>query len=416
MKKIFGFLILISMVFSACAPAAPEPVEVEFWHSLKGAYGEVLGELIEEYNNTNQKDITVVGVYQGNYQDTQKALMAELAAGGSPDVAQLEASFSATMVAAGALRPMQDFIDDADVGVSQDIVDAIYPGFRSVSSFDGDMYTMPFNMSMPVLYYNATMLQDAGVEPPETWDDFLAACTAVTSGDQFGFTINPGNVWVVEALMMQNGGLLFNADYTEVLFNKPEAVAGLDLWVETVNQGCGKMQPWQDGRTEFFNGRVAFYKDSSGGISGVKDSIVADFELGVTHLPWGKEQVVTIGGATVGIFSASPEAEQLAAWDFVKYMTSPEAVSRLSADTGYLPTSALASDLDPLKSLLAEDALRASLLESLPYLRPRPSVAGYAEIQSYLREAIEAATLSQVSSQEALDTAAAEAQRVLDKN
>ena len=115
MKKIFSSLILISMVFSACAPAAPEPVEVEFWHSLKGAYGEVLDELIEEYNNTNQKDITVVGVYQGNYQDTQKALMAELAAGGSPDVAQLEASFSATMVAAGALRPMQDFIDDADV-------------------------------------------------------------------------------------------------------------------------------------------------------------------------------------------------------------------------------------------------------------------------------------------------------------
>ena len=125
---------------------------------------------------------------------------------------------------------------------------------------------------------------------------------------------------------------------------------------------------------------------------------------------------MTIGGATVGIFSASPEAEQLAAWDFVKFMTNPEAVSRLSADTGYLPTSALASDLDPLKSLLAEDALRASLLESLPYLRPRPSVAGYAEIQSYLREAIEAATLSQVSSQEALDTAAVEAQRVLDKN
>ena len=67
MKKIFGFLILISMVFSACAPAAPEPVEVEFWHSLKGAYGEVLSELIDEYNNTNQKDITVVGVYPVSY-------------------------------------------------------------------------------------------------------------------------------------------------------------------------------------------------------------------------------------------------------------------------------------------------------------------------------------------------------------
>ena len=393
---------------------AVEVVEVEFWHALTGSFGEVLDKLISEYN-ASQNAVVITGVYQGNYQDIQKALLAELAAGGAPDMAQLEASFSATLVASGALRPVQDFIDDSNVGLSQDIVGAIYPGFRAVSSFDGVMYTMPFNMSMPVLYYNATMLEGAGVEqPPETWEDFIDACKAVTSGDQFGFTINPGNVWIWEAMVMQNGGQLFDEGYTEVRFNAPDAVGALDFWVDTVNQGCGKTQGWEEGRTEFFNGNVAFYKDSSGGLGGVLDSI-GDFELGVTHIPWGKEKVVTIGGATFGIFANSSEEKQLAAWDFMKFLTSPESVSRLSADTGYLPTSALASEIDPLKSLLAEDALRASMLDSLPFLRPRPSVAGYAEIQSYLREAIESATLLQVSSQQALDTAAVEGQRVLDE-
>jgi ABC-type glycerol-3-phosphate transport system substrate-binding protein len=437
MRKILVFLVLIGLMLGACAApateepaaeepateqpaaeepateAAAEPVEVVFWHSLTGAFGEVLHQLIDDYN-ASQDAVIVIGVYQGNYQDTQVALLAELAAGGSPDLAQLESSFSATMVANGSLQSMQSFIDDPDVGLSQDVVDAIFSGFRQVSSFDGVMYTMPFNMSMPVLYYNATMLQENGLEPPETWDDFLSACAAVTSGDQFGFTINPGNVWIFEAMVMQNGGQLFNEDYTEVLFNSPEAVGALDFWAETAKQGCGKMQPWEEGRTEFFNGNVAFYKDSSGGLSGVKDSIVADFELGVTHIPWGQEQLVTIGGGTVAIFANSPEEVQLAAWDFVKFMTSPESVSRLSADTGYLPTSALASDLEPLKSLLEEDTQRASMLESLPFLVPRPNVAGYAEIQSYLREAIEAATLLQATSQEALDTAAGDAQQVLD--
>ena len=393
--------------------AMEEPVEIVFWHSLTGSFGEVLNQLIDEYN-ASQEAVVVTGVFQGNYQDTQVALLAELAAGGSPDVGQLEASFSATLVDSDVLRPIQDFIDDPDVGLSQEMVDAIYPGFRAVTSFDGVIYTWPFNMSMPVLYYNATMLQEAGVDPPETWEDFSNACSAVTSGDQFGFTINPGNVWIFEALVLQNGGQMFNEDYTDVLFNEPEAVGGLAFWVETVDEGCGKLQPWQEGRTEFFNENVAFYKDSSGALSGVLDSI-GDFELGVTHIPWGKEKVVTIGGATLGIFANSSEEKQLAAWDFIKFLTSPEAVSRLSADTGYLPTSALASEIDPLKSLLADDPLRASMLDSLPFLMPRPSVAGYAEIQSHLREAIEAASLLQVSTQEALDTAAAAAQQVLDE-
>lgn len=390
-------------------PAA-EPVEIEFWHSLTGDFGNVLNALVVEYNEV-QDNVTVVPVYKGNYQDTQKALLAALAAKNGPDVAQLEVSFAATLASKGVLAPVGDFATDPEKGLPAEELDAIFPGFMEAVSFNGVMYTMPFNMSVPVLYYNADMLEAAGVAVPQTWEDFAEACKAVTAGEQFGFTINAGNVWIWEAMVMQNGGEMFSADYSEVKFNEPAAVEALDYLVDLVEAGCAKGQSWEEGRTEFFNGKVAFLEDSSGSLSGVVAN--SPFKVGVVHIPWGSEQVATIGGATLGIFDTGDAAKQAAAWEFVKYMTSPEAISRLSADTGYMPTSDLAMELDPLKSLMAEDPAFAAMLESLPYTRPRPMVEGYAEISNLIKDAIEKAVLQQQTAQEALDAAAAGALEVL---
>lgn len=447
MRRVFLLCALIALVLSACAPAAPaapavvepaateapaettevteppaapepteevivDPVEIEFWHSLTGDYGNVLNALIVEYNES-QDDVTVVPVYKGNYQDTQKALLAALAAGNGPDVSQLEVSFAATLASKEVLTPVGQFAADPEVGLSAEQLDSIFPGFKQAVSLNDVMYTMPFNMSIPVLYYNADMLAAAEVEVPQTWTDFQAACEGLTTGDQFGFTINPGNVWIWEAMVMQNGGQLFNEDYSEVAFNQPAAVEALAYLGGLVESGCAKSQAWEEGRTEFFNGKVAFLEDSSGSLSGVVAN--STFKVGVVHIPWGKEQVATIGGATLGIFNAAEEEKQQAAWAFIKFLTSPEASSRLSADTGYMPTTQMAMDLDPLKTLVAEDATWAALLESLPYTQPRPMVEGYAEISNFIKQAIEAVGLGTQGAQEALDAAAAEGQRVLER-
>lgn len=405
-------LLLSAFALQPAAPSAEEPVTIEFWHSLSGDFGAVLEQLIVDYNESQDK-VIVNAAYQGNYQDTQKALLAALAADDAPDVAQLEASFGATLAAKGVLTPVEDFIVDPDLGLTDEEFDAIYPGFKEATSINGTMFTMPFNTSMPVLYYNAGMLADKELSSPETWEDFTAACNAVTEGNNFGFTINAGNVWVFEAMVWQNEGMLFNEDATQSLINEPAAVEALQFWVDMVDSGCAKAQAWEEGRTEFFNGNVAFLEDSSGSLGGILNNI--DFELGVTHIPWGKQKVATIGGGTVGMFAGSDEQAQAASWDFIKFLTSPASISRLSADTGYLPATSLALEMDPLMSLLEEDEMRASILEFLPYATPRPMVEGYPEIQGAIRQAIEEATLQQKSAQEALDAVAEEANRILNE-
>jgi sn-glycerol 3-phosphate transport system substrate-binding protein len=451
MRKVFLFVLLLSLVLTACAapatPAAqptsvpatqaPQPtavpptqapkpttaptvaptqapakaVEIEFWHSLTGDFGKALEQLVVDYNKS-QTAVVVKSVYKGNYQDTQKALLAALAASGAPDVAQLEVSFAYTMAAKGALKPVQDFAKDAKVGLSEKEMGAIYPGFRDANSQNGALVTMPFNTSMPVLYYNADMLEKAKINPPETWEDFAKACKDVTTKDQFGFTINTGNVWIYEAMVWQNGGDLFSKDNTKAAFNEAPGVEALKLWSDMAANGCGKMQTWDEGRTEFFNGKVAFLQDSSGSLAGMLTS-VKGFKMAVTHLPWAKNKVVTIGGGSLGIFANSAKEKQAAAWDFVKYLASPASIARLCADTGYLPMTSLAVDLDPLKSMIAKNAPYAAMLKDLSYTRPRPMVNNYAEIQNQIKAALENAILKKSTPKEALDAATVETNRIL---
>jgi len=420
-----ALLIILCLVLGACTgpqaapppaptatPAPPKgPVEIEFWRALTGDYGKVLEDLIKEYN-ASQTAVTVKDVYAGNYQESQKRLMAALAAGQAPDVMQLEVSFSAQLVANRTLVPMQNFIDGPK-GLSKADKEDIYPGFWKSSTVDNVIWTMPYNNSMPVLYYNADMLEAANVKPPETWQDLTAACKAIGAKGQLGFTINPGNIWVYEAMVWQNKGELFSPDYKEVRFNQPAAVEALQYWVDLVKSGCAKMQSWDEGRTEFFVGKAAFLQDSSAGLVGyIKNS---KFKLGVTHLPWGKSQVATIGGANLGIFASVPKERQEAAWDFVKFLTSKEGIARLSAGTGYLPVRKSATDVPVLADLLKQDPRAKVSIDSLPYAVPRPNVTGYAEIQTFIREAIESSLLGKASAQEALNAAAEKTKTVLAK-
>ncbi len=402
MKKfVVLFVLMLAVVFSAQAVCA-EPVEIEFWHALTGDYAIVLDQLVAEYNEAHEGEVHVNSIYKGNYQDIQKALLAGMAAGETPDVSHLSVSFSATMAAKGVLAPITDF------DISQEELDAIFPGFMDAVSIDGVMYAMPFNMSVPVLYYNADMLAEAGIEAPTTWDEFAAAAKAVTTDDHFGYTINPGNVWVFEAKVLQNDGALFNEDYTEVLFNNEAGVEALQFMVDLVEAGAAKCQGWEEGRTEFFNGNVAFLEDSNGSLSGILNN--CDFKVGVIHLPWGKKSVTTIGGGTMGIFNNDKKEYS---WDFLKFMTSPESVSRIAADTGYMPNSSLAMEVDPLKTMIETDEYTSLLLESLPYTVTRPMIDGYSEIESLLKSAVESACLLQQSAADALNDAAEGAAEVL---
>ena len=96
--------------------------------------------------------------------------------------------------------------------------------------------------STPILYYNKTMFDRAGIkQPPQTWAELLADAKKLTdeSKGQWGIMLPSTNDdyggWIFSALVRANGGKYFNEDYPgEVYYNSPTAIGALRFWQDLI--------------------------------------------------------------------------------------------------------------------------------------------------------------------------------------
>ena len=76
---------LLSLVtLAAITNTASATTEISFWHSMEGALGERVHEIVENFNKT-QSDYKVVATYKGNYGESMNAGIAAFRAGQAPD-------------------------------------------------------------------------------------------------------------------------------------------------------------------------------------------------------------------------------------------------------------------------------------------------------------------------------------------
>src|SRR3546814_8732788 len=78
----FTFTALLAAFAASSAHAA---TEIQFWHSMEGALGERVSELVQEFNKKNP-DYKINAVYKGNYGESMNAGIAEFRAGNAPDI------------------------------------------------------------------------------------------------------------------------------------------------------------------------------------------------------------------------------------------------------------------------------------------------------------------------------------------
>lgn len=86
---------------------------------------------------------------------------------------------------------------------------------------------------------------------------------------------------------------------------------------------------------------------TTGNLTSVKNK--AKFNFGVGMLPKNETYGSPTGGGNFYIFKDKPEANQQAAWEFVKWMTTPERIAQWSIDTGYVAPRKSAYDTDVMK-------------------------------------------------------------------
>ena len=147
--------------------------EIHFWHAMTGRLNDAVDALAREFNE-RQRDYEVKPLYKGTYPETLAATMAAYRSKTSPHIVQVFDVGTQTMLLSGAIMPVFQMMREQ--GMVIDWGDFIQP-VLSYYSKDGRLYSMPFNSSTPILYYNKDAFQKAGLSPdrpPTTWREMGA--------------------------------------------------------------------------------------------------------------------------------------------------------------------------------------------------------------------------------------------------
>ena len=391
MKKLLALVLAAVMAFSmvACgggsnADTTPDgPVTIDFWNSMGGATGELVDEIVKEFN-ASQDEVIVNCIYQDDYNAAGAKLQAALSGSGesAPHVAQIEITRVGFYAEEGLLVDLKPY-DEAD-----DTFDAadMYDGVMDFSWYDGKLVSLPNGRSCPVMYYNVDALKAAGFETaPATWEELRNASKAVTKDGAKGYGISLGDSWYYLAMMLTAGGQVYNDAGNGIGFAGEAGEKPLQLWLDMLADNSAFIPEGEDYasnsalRNAFMAGQCNIIMQSSAQYRGLADN--SDFEVGVAYIPKLTNYAAIPGGSNIVAFEGKSEAEVEATWKFMKYLCSGDVAGKFAAGTGYLPTSDAALNSTVYQEKLAQYPYLDIAVGQLEYFVEMPFDPTYVEVK-----------------------------------
>jgi sn-glycerol 3-phosphate transport system substrate-binding protein len=344
-------MLVLGFVLTALAPApALAKTDIHFWHAMTGQLGEALEAQAKQFNDS-QGDYEIKPLRKGSYAETLTAAIAAYRQKNPPHLVQVFEVGTQTMLLSGAVHPVQDLMKEQEIAINWgDFIKPVAGYYMK----DGKLYSMPYNSSTPIFYYNKDAFKKAGLDPdkpPKTWkevEDFskkILAAGAAKCGFSTGWPS-----WT----MMEN----MHATHDQPFATKNNGfggVEGVELLInrEFGQKHVGQLAAWQKdniysygGRggtadPKFVNGDCAMYIQSSALIGGFTRGV--KFDWGTGELPhWGapyKKATSIIGGATLWVLKGKPAAEYKGVARFLEFLAKPETQMWWHVNTGYLAVS-----------------------------------------------------------------------------
>lgn len=403
------------------AQAQSAPVEIKFYYptAVGGPLTQIFDGYVEKFNAANP-DVKVVATYAGGYDDITAAIQTEIQGQGEgPDVAVMLAADLPTFIDNGYVVPAQQFIDQMADGKAY--VDDFFPAFmRNSVDANGIVWSIPFQRSTPVLYYNKDLFREVGLDPekaPANDAEMLDFAKKLTlpNGERWGIEIPSDGFpyWLFQGFAIANGQNVVGDSFDQVFFNQPEVVKGLETFAGLAKEGV--MPPgviiWGNTPTDFTSGKAAMIYHTTGSLTNILKN--AKFDVGVGFLPAGdKGYGAPTGGGNLYMFSQEPE-KQAAAWRWIEYLSSPEIQSDWGAATGYIAARKAAWDVDPLKALATEKPQYGIARDQLQYADKELATHQSIDVRNILGSAIGRVISGQQEAQAALDQAQSEAEAIL---
>lgn len=396
--------------------------EIQWWHAFTGRLGELLAEQVEAFN-ASQSDYTVVASHKGNYSETLNAGIAAFRAEEQPHILMVFEVGTATMMGAkGAIMPVHEVMKVGGAEFDPDGYLGAVKGYYTTPA--GEMLSLPYNSSTPVLYVNRDALVAADLDPDmdlSTWEqvdvalDKLKAsgsdCPLTTAWQSWVHLENFSAYHDTPFATKDNG---FTALDTELAFNGELQVAHVKAMGEWAQEGkffyAGRRN---EGGANFRAGECALFTESSAGYAGVKSE--AQFEFDIRPLPYwstakGAPQNTIIGGSSLWVMSGHDTEEYKGVSQFLSFLSTSDIQAQWHQNTGYLPITTAAFEQTKGEGFYDENPGTEIAILQMTGKDTTPNSKGlrlgsFDQIRGLIDEELEAVWSGNKDAQTALDSA-----------
>lgn len=386
-----------------------EDVTINFWHhySAQSAENETLiNVLIPKFEEENPG--IHVNAVSHEWADLHEKILISAQSDTLPDVARLDSAWIPEFQKMGILVSLNDEMPDYS-DVASDLLDSA----MTTAEIDGKNYGLALNTNTKILYYNTEALKEAGIDVPNTMDEFADACKKLAgknkSGQQvWGYDEPALSGWNLCPFIWSMGGSLTSEDQTIAsgYINSKETVAAIELFADLYQQDA--ITGWNSGDIPmtdgFGTGRYAMLLEGPWKVAELEGAY-PDFAYGTAPVPAGDGGSISVlGGEDISMFNGEHKD---AAWKFMKFMTGAYAQEEM-AKCGQIPCNK-----DALESDTVKNADFAPYIEQLQTAKSRPTVACWSEIDSELSEAVTSVVNGEKGAQEAMDELAEKVDKLL---
>ncbi|MGF6547613.1 sn-glycerol-3-phosphate ABC transporter substrate-binding protein UgpB [Paraburkholderia youngii] len=430
-KPLFRSLSVAAVLSIGVSQAAHAATEIQFWHAMEAALGERLNDIANDFNKS-QSDYKIVPVFKGTYDQTLAAGIAAYRSGNAPAILQVYEVGTATMMQAKkAIVPVTQVFKDAGVPLDQKAFVPTIASYYSDSK-TGELISMPFNSSTPVLYYNKDAFKKAGLDPnqpPKTWAELHADAQKLkaaglscgySSGWQSWIQLENYSAWHAAPFASRNNG--FDGMDAQLEFNKPLQVAHIQFLQSMAKDGTFTYVGRKDEPvSKFYSGDCGIITNSSGSLATIKK--YAKFSFATGMMPYddsvkGAPQNAIIGGASLWVLSGKDPAVYKGVAKFLAYLATPPVAAKWHQDTGYLPITTAAYDLTRQQGFYdknpgSDTAIRQMLNKPpLPYTKGL-RLGNMPQIRTVIDEELEQVWAEKKTPQQALDSSVSRGDELL---
>ena len=312
--------------------ASGEKITLQFWNVFTGSDGDILREIVDNYNKTNTDNIEIQMDIMPNDQLQQK-LPAAIATGTAPDFVLFGVENLAPYVSNDSLEDISDFWDVTGVDKSNFLENVL-----ELSHVDGKLYGTPMQYNVSYLYWNKDLFEAAGLDPekaPATLDELAEYAEKLTdsSKNQYGLAL-PTNVTYMQFLWA-NGGDADDPQTNTNLLDSDENIKKL-TWLQDlmVNK---KVSPENitgpEADTMLQAGQIAMYMSGPWQINGLREQGI---NFGIAPCVAGSAGAFSpAGGCSYVIPKGTEESHKLAAYKFMQYWLTDDILKEWSQRNGF---------------------------------------------------------------------------------